>query len=152
MSELIIVDGYNIIDGWPELAAIKNRSLQRCREELCRHLEDYAAYHGCEVWAVFSGQFSGRKRAGQSYIGQTRVFFTRSGEGTAATLERLARTEAQERSVRIITNSRVKGRSLMGENITITSGDVFRMELQEVSRRMRELSDSGEEWRYSPDD
>ena len=51
--ERLIVDGYNIIFAWPELAALKDASLQDARELLIATLADYAAMTRQKVTVVF---------------------------------------------------------------------------------------------------
>ena len=59
MKPLLVVDGYNVIGAW-ELAAKKGWSFEECREQLTVRLEEYAAFHGCEVILVFDGTRSER--------------------------------------------------------------------------------------------
>jgi len=152
MPELIIIDGYNIIDNWPELAQTKNHSLEGSREQLCRILANYASYSGNTVWVAFSGQFSGHARAGEETIEGVRAFYSPTGQGTINLLQKLAKQAGSKNQVRVVTNSRVKARNLFDEEISITSGSSFQKELAEAQRQMSESVDSGEEWRYSSDD
>ena len=51
MKPLLVVDGYNVIGAW-ELAAKKGWSFEECREQLTVRLEEYAAFHGCDLFAL----------------------------------------------------------------------------------------------------
>lgn len=49
----IFVDGYNVINSWPELNSLKNDSYESARTKLIDLLLNYAAYKGCKVVLVF---------------------------------------------------------------------------------------------------
>ena len=53
MTRCLIVDGYNIINSWPELINEQKISLEGSRQKLLEFLEDYRAYKGIKVIVVF---------------------------------------------------------------------------------------------------
>lgn len=55
----LVVDGYNVIHSWPELAALIGRNrLEDARRGLIGHLSHYAAATGVEVTVVFDSHTS----------------------------------------------------------------------------------------------
>ena len=53
MEEYLIVDGYNLIGAWPDLARLAETSLEEAREQLVSALADYQGYSGKNVIVVF---------------------------------------------------------------------------------------------------
>ena len=51
--KLIFVDGYNVINSWPNLRDIKNNNFDAGREELIKILQNYSGYQGCKIYLVF---------------------------------------------------------------------------------------------------
>ena len=46
IREVLVVDGYNIINAWDELAETAETSLENAREKLNFMIAEYAAYKG----------------------------------------------------------------------------------------------------------
>lgn len=51
--DVLLVDGYNMIGGWPELVALSQIGMQEARDRLMDLLADYQAFSGRRVIAVF---------------------------------------------------------------------------------------------------
>ena len=50
--EYLIIDGYNVIGGWPELAAIMKHSPEDARHLLLEALREYQSYTGQHIILV----------------------------------------------------------------------------------------------------
>lgn len=57
-KDLLFVDGYNMIGGWPHLAKLhRSDQLAIARDELLHELSEYAKYEDIEIRVVFDAQF-----------------------------------------------------------------------------------------------
>ena len=57
-KDLLFVDGYNMIGGWPHLAKLhRSNQLGIARDELLHELSEYAKYEDIEIRVVFDAQF-----------------------------------------------------------------------------------------------
>ena len=54
-QQYLIVDGYNIIFAWDDLAKVAKEDLEGARRQLCDRLSDYAGFRKCRVVVVFDG-------------------------------------------------------------------------------------------------
>ena len=85
----IIVDGYNLIRQWPELAMLDRTDLEAGRDGLLAELSAYRRAKGHQITVVFDG----RERGGFSESGeQTRgiaVRYSRQGETADEVIARL---------------------------------------------------------------
>ncbi|EFU38285.1 hypothetical protein PVOR_31244 [Paenibacillus vortex V453] len=86
--DVLLVDGYNMIGGWPFLAELANSSMQEARDVLLEKLAEYQAYSGLRIVAIFDAyRVPG---LGKSYIqGKVQVFFTKEKETADECIERL---------------------------------------------------------------
>ena len=50
----VFVDGYNVINSWPELKIIKDYSLDGARQKLIEMLQNYASYNGLKIFLKVS--------------------------------------------------------------------------------------------------
>lgn len=117
MKPLLVVDGYNVIGAW-ELAAKKGWSFEECREQLTVRLEEYAAFHGCEVILVCDGTRSERLLRSHETRGAVEVVFTRHGEIADQYIERLCGQQPRWREVRVATSDNVEQTVILGRGAT----------------------------------
>lgn len=89
MEDILIVDGYNVINGWPELNKLKEESLAHAREKLIDILSNYGSFKGVQVIVVFDGHLvKGGVRATELVNG-VEVIYTGEGETADAVIEKL---------------------------------------------------------------
>lgn len=117
MKPLLVVDGYNVIGAW-EMAAKKGWSFEECREQLTARLEEYAAFHGCEVILVFDGTRSERLLRSHETRGAVEIVFTRHGEIADQYIERLCDGQPRYREVRVATSDNVEQTVILGRGAT----------------------------------
>lgn len=88
MKEYLIVDGYNIIGAWPELAKLKDIQLEEARDRLIDRLAEYQAFTGMEVYVVFDAhQVPGL--GGKYEQSRLKIFYTKEKETADELIERL---------------------------------------------------------------
>ena len=86
----IIVDGYNLIRQWPELAMLDRMDLELGREALLRELQAYQRAKRHQITVVFDGRERGGMSEGTDRAGGIGVRFSRQGETADAVIARLA--------------------------------------------------------------
>ncbi|MFC7678170.1 NYN domain-containing protein [Paenibacillus sp. GCM10028914] len=86
--DVLLVDGYNMIGGWPFLAELANIGMQEARDALLEKLADYQAFSGLRVVVVFDAyRVPG---LGKSFTqGKVQVYFTKEKETADECIERL---------------------------------------------------------------
>ncbi len=89
-SQILIVDGYNMIASWKETAPFfKGQQLDQAREHLLLALHDYAHFSHIPVICVFDAQFVPGSRQHYDQYG-LEVVFTQEDETADAYIEHLA--------------------------------------------------------------
>lgn len=98
-TDLLLVDGYNIVGAWEELRRIKQGSLADARDRLIERMAEYKAHTGWRVIIVFDAHLVPgiEKRKRQHDV---EVVFTRENETADERIEKLV-TELGGRRVQI---------------------------------------------------
>ncbi|MBC8081550.1 MAG: NYN domain-containing protein [Gorillibacterium sp.] len=88
MKDYLIVDGYNIIGAWPELAKLRDIHLEDSRDRLIDILSDYQGYSGMTIYLVFDAyQVPGH--GGIYEHSKLNVIYTKEKETADELIERL---------------------------------------------------------------
>ncbi|NMO97532.1 NYN domain-containing protein [Paenibacillus lemnae] len=86
--DVLLVDGYNMIGGWPFLAELSKISMQEARDALLEKLADYQAFSGLRIIAIFDAYLV--PGLGKSFTqGKVQVYFTKEKETADECIERL---------------------------------------------------------------
>lgn len=94
----LIVDGYNLIRQWPELAMLDRADLEEGRAALLQELAAYRRAKGHEITVVFDGRERGSSAESPPRQAGVAVRYSRHGETADEVIGRLA-AEGRERAV-----------------------------------------------------
>ena len=100
-QKCIIVDGYNVIFAWEELAAQARSDLDAARRQLCDALSSFAGYTKCRLVVVFDGYKQKGNPGEKSQFHNIQVVYTKEGETADAYIEALADEIGNNYSVRV---------------------------------------------------
>lgn len=81
-EEILIIDGYNVINAWPELIKLKEDNFEHARLRLIEILSNYSGYKGIRVIVVFDAHQVKGGVERKEHHGNIEVLF--SGEGITA--------------------------------------------------------------------
>lgn len=103
-EKCIIVDGYNIIFAWEELAAQAKSDLDAARRKLCDLLTSYAGYTKHRIVLVFDGYQQPGNPGEKTQLANIQVVYTREGQTADQYIEALAAQIGSNYSVRVATS------------------------------------------------
>ena len=103
-QQYIIVDGYNMIFAWEELAQTAKSDLDAARRQLCDALSSYAGFRKCRLVLVFDGYKAKGNPGTREQIHNIQVVYTAEGETADAYIESLAAQIGSNYNVRIATS------------------------------------------------
>ncbi|MBP2655076.1 MAG: yacP [Firmicutes bacterium] len=115
MADFMLVDGYNVINAWPELVALIE-NLDYARDRLVDILSGYGAYKEYRIVIVFDAHAV----AGESTIFEVRpkwleVVFTKEGETADSYIEKKAyQLVRQGEVVHVVTSDRAEQLTVLG--------------------------------------
>jgi len=108
LRDVLLVDGYNMIGAWPELASLSQIDMNQARDRLLERLADYQAFTGRRVIAVFDAyRIPGKGKSFEQ--GKVEVYFTKEKETADEAVERFAaQLKGKRRSVYVATSDFVE--------------------------------------------
>ena len=130
-QQYIIVDGYNMIFAWPDLAQMAQHDLDAARRSLCDRLSSYAAYKKCRLVVVFDGYKVKGNHGEKLDFSGIQVVFTKENETGDAYMEALVARIGTNYNVRVATSD-----SLV-QIASLRSG-VLRMSARELQEAVEE--------------
>ncbi len=95
----IIIDGYNLIRQWPELARLDRTALEAGREGLLEALQRYRRAKGHRVTVVFDGREQGGQAETSEHARGIAVRYSRQGETADSVIARLVAEAGQAATV-----------------------------------------------------
>lgn len=115
VQNVLLVDGYNMIGGWPELAELAKHGMQEARDRLLERLADYQAFSGWKVIAVFDAyQVPGLGKSFKQY--KVEVHFTKEKETADECIERLVgELSHRRRQIYVATSDMVEQHVIFGQ-------------------------------------
>ncbi|MDI3481095.1 MAG: uncharacterized protein PWQ97_750 [Tepidanaerobacteraceae bacterium] len=145
-EEFLLVDGYNIINAWPELQKAKDVSLEAAREKLLDIMADYSGYTGIRVMVVFDAHQVEKSRGMEYDKNGVRVVFTKEGETADHYIEKMADLIARQEKVRVATSDWIEQQIIMGRGATRISARELLQEVENIvgKRRAGEKSRASE--------
>ncbi|HWR44565.1 NYN domain-containing protein [Sporomusa sp.] len=123
--DLLIVDGYNVINAWSELIAVKD-NLEYARSKLVDILSEYGAYKGFRTIIVFDAHMAAGKSVSQIQAGELEVIYTKEGETADSCIEKMVYyLVRQGERVYVVTSD-------MAEQMFVLGAGAFRISAREL--------------------
>ena len=100
----IFVDGYNVINSWPNLKTIKEYSYESSRQKLIDSLQNYSGFKGYKVFIIFDAQLVKGSLQKKEKQGNLIVVFTKEGETADDYIERMVNNIGRKSEVCVVTS------------------------------------------------
>ena len=140
--EYLLVDGYNIIFAWEELAELAKTDLDAARHRLIQILCNYQGYRRCELILVFDAyKVKGNPGNIERQHG-IHVVYTKEAETADMYIEKVTHTLAKEHRVRVATSDGLEQIIILGHGAVRVPARQFREEVEQVERAIREILES----------
>ena len=136
-EKYIIVDGYNIIFAWSDLAEIAKGDIDAARRKLCDELSSYAGFTKYRLVVVFDGYKLKGNPGEKSQYHNIQVVFTKEAETADAYIESLVSQIGSNYQVRVATSdSLVQISSLRSGVLRMSAKEL----MEEVARAKKEMA------------
>ncbi len=135
-QKYIIVDGYNVIFAWEDLAAQARTDLDAARRQLCDALSSFAGYTHCRLVLVFDGYKQKGNPGEKSQFHNIQVVYTREGETADAYIEALADEIGNNYSVRVASSDALIQISSLRSGVLRMSARELRAEVDAARKDM----------------
>ena len=135
-QKYIIVDGYNVIFAWEDLAEQARADLDAARRQLCDRLSSYAGFTKCRLVVVFDGYKQKGNPGEKSQFHNIQVVFTKEGETADAYIEALAYEIGNNYAVRVASSDGLVQLSSFRSGVLRMSARELREEVEIARKEM----------------
>ena len=136
-QQYLIVDGYNMIFAWEDLAETAQHDLEAARRSLCDRLSSYAAYKKCRLVVVFDGyKVKGNPGEKMEFSG-IQVVFTKENQTGDAYMESLVAQIGPNYNVRVATSDALVQLSSIRSGVLRVSARELQEEVAHAQKEMR---------------
>ena len=136
-QKYIIVDGYNVIFAWEDLASQARADLDASRRQLCDSLSSFAGFTKCRVVVVFDGYKQKGNPGERSQFHNIQVAYTREGETADQYIQNLAQEIGRNYAVRVASSDSLVQLSAMGSGVLRMSARELREEVDRAKEEMK---------------
>ena len=134
----LIVDGYNIIFAWEELAKTAQGDMDAARRQLCDILSSYAGYKKCRLVLVFDGYKNKGSLGEKSQFHNIQLVYTKEGQTADAYIESLADQIGRNYAVRVATSDALVQISSLRSGVLRMSARELKLEVEAAQKEMRQ--------------
>ena len=137
-QQYLIVDGYNIIFAWEDLARIAKEDLEAARRSLCDTLSSYAGFRKCRVVLVFDGYKVKGNPGEKSQYHNIQVVYTKENETGDSYIEALVSQIGPNYNLRVATSDALVQLSSLRSGVLRMSARELREEIAIAQKEMRQ--------------
>ena len=136
-QQYLIVDGYNIIFAWEDLAETARHDLDAARRGLLNALSSYAGYKKCRLVVVFDGYKVKGNPGSREQFHNLQVVYTAEGETADAYIEALVAEVGSNYNLKVATSDSLVQLSSLRSGVLRMSARELRQEVEEACKDMR---------------
>jgi len=138
----LVIDGYNVIFAWEELAAIAENDLEGARVQLCHILANYHAFTKRQIIVVFDAyNVKNNTERKEDYQGIL-VVYTKENQLGDTYIEKLLHDIGKDYSVRVITSDGLIQLQAVRSGILRLSAREFREEILATDKEIAAILDT----------
>lgn len=133
----IFVDGYNVINSWPDLKENKDVSFEGARQNLIDKLHNYGVFKACRIVLVFDahkvqGSIENKEEVNKNIW----VVFTKDGETADAYIERHVNELGRKHEVVVVTSDNLEQQTVFQRGAVRMSSIEFYNEILKVEKKI----------------
>ena len=141
MKEYYLVDGYNVINNWPDFAGVREKDLEHARAILTDKVAEFAAFHGYDAVVVFDAMDAKGPEATEQTGGCT-VVYTAEQETADSWIERETyRISRKGMKVFVVTSDKAEQDNVLGSGAFRISAREFREIYSKTKTEIKEKID-----------
>ena len=136
-QKALIVDGYNIIFAWSDLAELAQEDLEAARNKLCDILSNYAGFKKCYLVLVFDGWKTKGNPGEKSRFHNIQIVYTKENQTADNYIESLVDQIGKNYAVRVATSDALVQLSSLRSGVLRMSARELWQELERTEEEMR---------------
>ena len=133
----IFVDGYNVINSWPNLKKIKDYSYESSRQQLIDTLQNYSEFKGYKIFIVFDAHMVKGSLQKKERRGNLVVVFTKEGETADNYIEKMVNNIGRKSEVCVVTSDSLEQQVTFQRGATRMSSIEFYHEVISIEKKIQ---------------
>lgn len=138
-NHIVLIDGYNVINAWPELKKYINEDLEAARDLLVEKLINYSYFSDEKVIVVFDAYMvKGNFGSERTHKG-VKIIFTEESQTADAYIEAKVNTLVQDRRnmVKVVTYDWAEQMNVLGSGAIRVTPEEFKYKILDAEKRLR---------------
>ena len=140
MKDIMILDGYNVINALPELRELIRADFSGARDRLIEIMAEYRSYRDIDIRIVFDAHLSPRAQERHEMLKGVEVVFTREKMTADGYIEKVIHALALRRQVIVVTNDWTEQLMVLGSGAVRLSVRELALDLLEAKRGIQETT------------
>ncbi|WP_160693360.1 NYN domain-containing protein [Clostridium sp. C2-6-12] len=138
----IFVDGYNVINSWPNLKQRKDFSFEAARQTLIDKLHNYGVFKACKIVLVFDahkvmGSLEKKEEINKNIL----VIFTKDGETADSYIEKQVNSLGRKHEIVVVTSDSLEQQTIFQRGAVRMSSLEFYSEMVKVEKSIKVKAD-----------
>ena len=136
------MDGYNVINSWPDLKQKKDVSFEGARETLINRLHNYGVFKECKIILVFDAhKVMGSIEKKEEVNTHISVVFTKDGETADSYIEKKVNALGRKHEIVVVTSDSLEQQIVFQRGAVRMSSLEFYNEVLKIEKSIRYKSD-----------
>lgn len=137
-EEYLLVDGYNIIHAWPELAELVDGNMDGARMKLLDSLSNYQWIRQCQIIAVFDAyRVLGHREETVDY-NNVHMVYTKEAQTADQYIEKFAHDNKRNYRIAVATSDGLQQMIVRGAGCSLMSARELKAEIDGANERIRQ--------------
>lgn len=138
----IFVDGYNVINSWPNLKQRKDFSFEAARQTLIDKLHNYGVFKACKIVLVFDAhKVMGSLEKKEEVNKNISVIFTKDGETADSYIEKQVNSLGRKHEIVVVTSDSLEQQTIFQRGAVRMSSLEFYSEMVKVEKSIKVKAD-----------
>lgn len=140
IREVLVIDGYNIINAWDELAETAETSLENAREKLNFMIAEYASYKDIHSYIIYDAYRVKTVLPREEKNRNITVIFTKENQTADSFIERFIHDFEDKRNtiIRVATDDMAEQNLILGKGASRMSARELHLEVKDSQKKIRE--------------
>ena len=138
-DDYLLVDGYNIIHAWDELADIAKDDLNAARESLINTLSNYQGVKKCNLILVFDAYKVKGNPGSVEKVYNIHVVYTKEAETADMYIEKASYDLSREHRVKVATSDALEQMIILGHGAERLSANDLKWEVEQAQQQISDF-------------
>ena len=133
----VFVDGYNVINSWPNLKEIKEYSYESSRQQLIDTLQSYSEFKAYKLFIVFDAHMVKGSVEKKERQGNIIVVFTKESETADSFIEKTVNNMGRKSEICVVTSDSLEQQVTFQRGATRMSSIEFYHEVMSIEKKIK---------------